>query len=274
MRSFPQRPLLPTATRQQLQKKVDVIALITDPQEKSTKARSTYASARTSQWFKLVINALRGLCGEGGLCMYCSSNEPSQVEHYRPLSVFPDLAFHYENYLWTCDICNRTYKGERFPPDTEPGAQILNPLEDNVWEYFFLSEQNGRLIRKIDIATNDYVPRATSTCKVVGIDRENVQKKRQHRFRRLRQNAEDALDKFLAGTLSQADLRAEIALLRAEPFQSDVADYFLNGPGRLHEPFRSIFVAIDTLGESDRTNGSPRQSEEQFEYNSIPRNEV
>jgi hypothetical protein len=248
MRSFPPRPVLAPTVQRRLQEKADALTLITDPHEKSTKARSTYATARTSQWFKPVINALRSLCGEGELCMYCSSNEPSQVEHYRPLSVFPYLAFHYENYLWTCDICNRTHKGERFPPDTEPGEQILNPLEDNVWDYFFLSEQNGRLIRKFDPALNDFVPRATSTCNVVGVDRDNVQTKRQHRFRRLRKDVEDLLHKFQAGTLSKADLRAEIAVLRAEPFQADVADYFLNGPGRLQEPFRSIFAAIDAQG--------------------------
>jgi len=179
--------------------------------------------------------------------MYCSSNEPSQVEHYRPLSAFPEQTFRYENYLWTCDICNRTYKGERFPPDTEPGAQILNPLDDNVWDYFFLSEQNGRLIRKFDPVMNDFMPRATSTCDVVGIDRENVQIKRQHRFRRLRLDVGDPLSKFHAGTVSLEDLKAEIAVLRAEPFQADVADYFLNGPGRTQEPFRSILAATENL---------------------------
>jgi len=244
MRSFSPRPILPTAIQRQLQEKTAVLAPITDPQERKTKARSSYASARASQWFKPVINALRSLCGEGELCMYCSSNEPSQVEHYRPVSVFPEQAFDYENYLWTCDICNRTHKGERFPPDTEPGAQILNPLDDNVWDYFFLSEQNGRLVRKFDIANNDFLPRATSTCNVVGIDRENVQKKRQHRFRRLRLDVEDLLRKFHAGTVSRADVQAEIAVLRAEPFQADVADYFLNGPGRAQEPFSSLFAAI------------------------------
>ena len=245
MRNFSPRPNLAPAVRRRLREKTDALALIGNAQEKARQARAVYKAARESKWFQPVINALRGLCGDGELCMYCSSNEPSQLEHYRPLSVFPEQAFRYENYLWTCDICNRTHKGERFPPDTEPGEPILNPLDDNVWDYFFLSEQNGRLLRKFDIAANDYAPRAVSTCAVVGIDRENAQKKRQHRFRRLQQNVGEALAKFHAGTLSRADLRIEIALLRAEPFQADVADYFLNGPGRANEPFKSALSAAE-----------------------------
>ena len=244
MRNFPPRPLLAPAVQRQLQERTDTLAQIADAQEKAKKARTAYDNARGSKWFKPVIDALRSLCGEGELCMYCSSNEPSQVEHYRPLSAFPEQAFRYENYLWTCDICNRTHKGERFPPHTEAGEQILNPLDDNVWDYFFLSEQNGRLLRKFDLTRNDYMPRAVSTCNVVGIDRENVQKKRQHRFRSLRQSVEDALARFHTDAWSQADLQEEIAALRAAPFQADVADYFLNGPGRVHEPFRSALAAV------------------------------
>jgi hypothetical protein len=78
---------------------------------------------------------------------------------------------------------------------------------------------------------------------VVGIDRENVQIKRRKRYRRLRQDVQNALDKFNAGIFTQADLRAEIAELCAEPFQADVADYFLNGPGSVNEPFQSALRA-------------------------------
>jgi len=61
------------------------------------------------------------------------------VEHYRPKSVFPKLALVWENLLWACPNCNR-FKGDRFPPDTEPGERILNPAEDNVWDHFFIDQ--------------------------------------------------------------------------------------------------------------------------------------
>ncbi len=181
------------------------------------------------------------LVGRG---QYCSSNEPSQLEHFRPLAFFPENALDYGNYLWSCDICNRTYKGEKFPPTTEPGAPILNPLDDNVWEYFFVDDIFGRLLMRIDLTTSQPLPRAVSTCNVVGIDRENVQTKRIRRFSNLRRNALRVLGELQAGTLSTAIVQTEIADWRSEPFQADVADYFLNGPGRSKEPFRTLLLAV------------------------------
>ena len=171
------------------------------------------------------------------------ATEPSQVEHYRPLAIYPELAMQYDNYLWSCDICNRSHKGDRFPPETEQGEMILNPLDDNVWEHFFIDEHFGRLLCRVNPATNERLPRANSTCLVVGIDREIVQEKRTRRFRNLRRDAQRLVADFQAGTIQLAGLRNEIADLRSEPFQADVADYFLNGPGRAKEPFRSLLVA-------------------------------
>ena len=246
MRNLPPRPLLSNAAQKKLLEKTKAILDITNLQERKTKARSSYDMARKTKWFAPVVQALSGLSGSGELCMYCSSSEASQIDHYRPLSIFPDKAFDFENYLWACDICNRTYKGERFPPDTEPGEMILNPLDDNVWDYFFLDENHGRLLRRIDPVTQMFLPRATSTCDIVGIDRQNVQSNRQRRYKRLRENVQSALDRFRDGTITHADLRAELNECRTEPFQADVSDYFLNGPGRVNEPFRS---ALQAAGE-------------------------
>lgn len=252
MRSLPSRPALPPTVLKRLRGKTDAVAAVVDRRAMQAIARTSYESARRSTWFEPVVQALRGLCGEGELCMYCSSNEPSHLEHYMPLSVFPERAFDYENYLWSCDICNRT-KGDRFPPDTGTGDRILNPLDDNVWDYFFLDEQFGRLIKRIDPTTASSLPRAVSTCEVVGIDRENVQTRRKHRLKRLRQNVQDALEMFRSGAFTQPQLREELTTLRHEPFQADIADFFLNGPGRENEPFRS---ALEAIGENVPSHGN------------------
>lgn len=245
MRRFATRPAIPAATLQRLQEKTAEILAIADADTRRSRAKDIYDNSRGTLWFQPIVSALRGLCGLGELCMYCSSNEPSQVEHFRPVAAFPEHALQYDNYLWSCDICNRTHKGKRFPPHTGPGALILNPLDDNVWDYFFIEEQFGRLVCRVDTATNDPLPRAVSTCDVVGIDRENVQIKRQRRFCNLRRDADRVLTEFQAGALDIADLRNQIAEWRLEPFQADVADYFLNGPGRAKEPFRTLFSAAE-----------------------------
>ena len=127
--------------------------------------------------------------------------EPSQVEHYRPLALFPENALEYINYLWVCDICNRTHKGEKFPPKNHPGEQILNPLDDDVWKHFFIDDQFGRLLVRLDIQTNQQSQRARSTCVVVGIDRENVQLRRANRYDQLRRDilSQGAFEKLIGG---------------------------------------------------------------------------
>jgi hypothetical protein len=51
-------------------------------------------------------------------CAYCESVAESQhgdVEHFRPKSAWWWLACCYDNFLLSCQICNQTYKGDKFP---------------------------------------------------------------------------------------------------------------------------------------------------------------
>ena len=249
MRRLPPRPVLDQndeehlALTKKLAEKTQEILDVPAGPDRVKRAREIYESSRQTQWFSPLVAILRALSGQGEFCMYCSANEPSQVEHFRPLSSFPQMALSYENYLWSCDICNRTHKGEKFPPDTGPGEPILNPLDDNVWDHFFLEDRFGRLIKRIDPGTNQPLPRAASTCDVVGIDRENVQIRRQGRYRTLHREIAWTLEEYQAGRILPGDLHAIIDEWRVHPSQPDVADFFLNGPGRARDPFRSLLLA-------------------------------
>ncbi|QEC78284.1 HNH endonuclease family protein [Mucilaginibacter ginsenosidivorax] len=52
-------------------------------------------------------------------CAYCEADTATvahgDVEHYRPKSIYWWLAYTYDNYLFACQICNQTYKGDNFP---------------------------------------------------------------------------------------------------------------------------------------------------------------
>lgn len=243
MRRLPPRTSLPSATQGRLALKSREISAISDLAQKKKRARALFDQARTRRWFHPVVDALRQQSGTTEFCMYCSSNEPSQIEHFRPISLAPESALDFTNYLWVCDICNRKCKGERFPPHTEPGEQILNPIDDNVWDFFFLDEQHGRLIKRLDPIDDLPLRRAVSTCDVVQIDREPLQSKRMRRYTNLRRDVGRAVTEFNAGTITRLEICALISNWRTEPFQVDVADYFLNGPGRCREPFQSALAA-------------------------------
>lgn len=74
-----------------------------------------------------------------GKCAYCEAPTSvvahGDVEHFRPKSVYWWLAYCYENYTYSCQICNQTYKGDQFPlsgkPMAPPGrfeaVAMLNP---------------------------------------------------------------------------------------------------------------------------------------------------
>ena len=59
-------------------------------------------------------------------CAYCEAPTATvthaDVEHYRPKSTYWWLAYCYDNYLYSCEICNQSYKGTAFPVAGAPLA--------------------------------------------------------------------------------------------------------------------------------------------------------
>lgn len=68
-----------------------------------------------------------------GKCAYCEADTNvvahGDVEHFRPKSVYWWLAYCYDNYLYSCQICNQVYKGDNFPVGGTPLA-LDPPLPD------------------------------------------------------------------------------------------------------------------------------------------------
>ena len=54
-----------------------------------------------------------------GKCAYCEANTAvvahGDVEHFRPKSTYWWLALCVDNYVYSCQICNQTHKGDGFP---------------------------------------------------------------------------------------------------------------------------------------------------------------
>lgn len=54
-----------------------------------------------------------------GKCAYCEASTSvvahGDVEHFRPKSKYWWLAYCYDNYLYSCQICNQQFKGDKFP---------------------------------------------------------------------------------------------------------------------------------------------------------------
>jgi uncharacterized protein (TIGR02646 family) len=235
MRSLKRRPGIPKVTRDRLSAAKMALLSSADP---ATVCEQRFNTARRCVWFDEVRSALKEMAGESRTCMFCDHNEPTDVEHFKPKTEFPRLTFSWGNMLWVCTACNR-HKGSQFPPHNCTGAPLIDPSAESVWDFFFL-DQFGNLVKRWDTSLNAYHPRAESTCEYVRVDREEVQARRQKRFKGLRSSVNHTLDELRAGSITVAQASARVVDWLGEPFQADVADYFFRGPGRLECPFADL----------------------------------
>lgn len=241
MRRIPHRSTLPDETLSRLHKETAAIAASANPK---TEADRRYTKARRAKWFEPVVDALGKMAGTGERCMFCSGSEASQIEHFQPKALFPLRALTWENFLWACGICN-LHKGDQFPLDAQSMPLLLNPVDDNVWEFFFIDEY-GNLTPRWRNDLDDFDPRAEQTRAILQLDRQALQESRLARLRELRKRVEDSVQLFHAGRIDQTALRERLdEWLQRQPFQPDVADYFLAGPGRSESPFAELFALLD-----------------------------
>lgn len=74
-----------------------------------------------------------------GKCAYCEADTATtahgDVEHYRPKKTYWWLTYCYDNYLYSCQICNQSYKGDWFPVTGDPLAldpSVPDPVDEGL----------------------------------------------------------------------------------------------------------------------------------------------
>jgi uncharacterized protein (TIGR02646 family) len=239
MRNIESRLPLPSATVRRLSAES---AVVDASSEKKSMAAKRYKLVRRLAWFRQVTKTLGQMAGVGMRCMYCSGSESAQVEHYRPKATHPELTFAWENLIWSCGICNQV-KLDRFNEEVKP----INPIDDNVWNHFFI-DQFGNLSPRWNPDENALDSRAVETIKLHALDRQALQESRQERLVDLRSQVRQTLSLLESGGIGPDELQEIVLVWAKQPFQSDVADYFLSGPGRVdpEEPFKKL---IDAMSE-------------------------
>jgi HNH endonuclease len=77
----------------------------------------------------------------GRICVYCrfpeSMSRPGSfgIDHYRPVSLFPDLESSYSNLFYCCNACN-SRKRDYWPAEgTASRTFIPNPCDHSMWEH-------------------------------------------------------------------------------------------------------------------------------------------
>jgi hypothetical protein len=165
-------------------------------------------------------------------CAYCDDSRAADVDHFWPLSPHYTKAFEWHNHLWSCPECNRR-KSARFP--VVSGVPLLvNPVEENWWDFLTLDTGSGVLAPRFD-AAGHMDPRGAATLDVFRpLTYEPVIEGRFRSIERLRKAAQKTID--------MGDAReAEEALGQAITHDDfDVAAWFALGPGAQEEPFATL----------------------------------
>ena len=119
----------------------------------------------------------------GSVCAYCecqcewpnsyrNSQNQETIDHFRPLSRFPALAYDWSNWVFSCRRCNEN-KGNGWP---EPG--YVDPCADVVTErperYFGYDAKTGEIIPKRGLA-GDARLKAVRTINDLGLNKLDVQ---------------------------------------------------------------------------------------------------
>ena len=237
MRPVPSRIPLSKKTNAALLKKIKLIYKATNQKEL---AETIYTSARHARWFSVIVSNLKAISGPGERCMYCSGNESSQVEHYRPKANHPKKAMSYRNFLWVCGQCNHN-KLNFFPGGPK---RIINPIDEDIWDFFFIDDYGFlSAVWRDELGTID--PRAESTIKICGLDREPLEIGRQDRIREISTAIKDSMRLHSLGDLTLDDLRSRLAIWKQSSFHPDVTSFFLIGPGKSTSPFLEFFELIE-----------------------------
>ncbi|WP_179131170.1 retron system putative HNH endonuclease [Candidatus Entotheonella palauensis] len=80
-------------------------------------------------------------------CAYCedkiNARRSQQVEHFKPKSLFPSLAYDWDNYFLACNGCNGT-KSDKWPES----GKYVRPDQDQPETLFAFDEQGGMKARE------------------------------------------------------------------------------------------------------------------------------
>lgn len=115
-------------------------------------------SFETSRWKPAKAALLEETCGK---CAYCEAPTTAvafgDVEHYRPKSVYWWLAYSFDNYLASCQLCNQKFKGDNFPilnaaiaPGGVLSADMTDAQLDSLEEEIFLDFSDAGVMEQFN----------------------------------------------------------------------------------------------------------------------------
>jgi uncharacterized protein (TIGR02646 family) len=163
--------------------------------------------------FAEIRTALAAQCSGLQRCQYCEDSAADEIEHVWPKTFYPEKAFLWRNYLYSCGQCNGTFKRAQWavigadgqwhvlgrkkgeipmpPPDGSPA--FIDPHIDDPLEFMALDFETGRFEPIAEEGTEAY-QRAEYTIAVLGLnERDFLTRARRNAYRDYLRDVEDYL---------------------------------------------------------------------------------
>ena len=93
--------------------------------------------------FNEIRSTLRAMAGGRDRCMYTGDSEGTDIDHFRPLAHFPELAFEWTNLLLACSRCNSNDKRDQFPIDESGQPLLIDPTAEEPLDHLDFIPANG-----------------------------------------------------------------------------------------------------------------------------------
>ncbi len=120
-------------------------SLVSNSVDRVKKCHDLWGQRRNKAFFE-IRQKLESTCSGRVRCMYCEDSEATDIEHFRPKSIYTEYAFDWANYLLACSNCNSNYKRSLFPVDGLGVPLLINPMEDDPMHHLDLSLTTGKFV--------------------------------------------------------------------------------------------------------------------------------
>jgi uncharacterized protein (TIGR02646 family) len=202
---------------------------------------TAWKSQRKSSPMRRVVAVLARISGPRERCMYCEDSRGTDIEHFRPQSLYPGHVFRWLNFLWICAACNRS-KGKRFPCDSFGEPLLLDPTLDEPWDHLFFDTATGEVTARWDAATGAESPKGTALLEIISsLRHQAVTEGRRRTYQRLHRAVRSFLAQSADGELAVPEEGVQDFLESVEDATDyGVAAWFFARDGQAEEPFRTL----------------------------------
>ena len=206
--------------------------------DKGIEARRCWSSAQKSKAIRCnVAGKLREMAGRRERCMYCQDSRATEIDHFWPLSSYPQRTFCWENLLHSCAGCNRR-KTNRFELGPDGTPLLIDPTAIDPWDHLYYEPTTGMLAARYIDGVESRLGAHTTDPEILPLNIDAITMGRQRTAR----NLSSAVREFLSTVDKRGVAEATSQLVQAISDHDDfgLAEWFFKRDGSTHIPFATL----------------------------------